>query len=209
MCILMQIPWQCGDSDCTADGQWHRASYWSTEDGYSLDEFTDGDHEDIAADQIPNGEEFDRAWETYARWVLSHGRDPLGEYFVRRTIAEEQTWYFGVTNTIAGLMLVSARHRRKKYQPGELPDRIREYLNLARSPVGAWLLQGFANTDDLRDRLAGDHNNVYRASRNRRDPFHLTCRITVNAPRSAAAIRSDLCRRARDSIRTIAKRRKE
>jgi len=81
--ILLSMPWQCGDSDCTALGTWHTGTYWAddtADTGYTYDKFTDGDHEEVEASDLPSAEDEVRMWAKYRLWALDNQADPLDEF---------------------------------------------------------------------------------------------------------------------------------
>jgi hypothetical protein len=81
--IILSMPWQCGDSDCDAPGTWHKGTYWiddTADTGYTHDEFTDGDHEEVEESDLPSAEDEIRAWAEYRLWALDNQADPLGEF---------------------------------------------------------------------------------------------------------------------------------
>ena len=75
--IVSTLPWWCGDDGHT----WHKASYWLQDDGgASVDEFSDGDHEDIDEDELPTPEREVKEWADYRLWALKNRADPLDEF---------------------------------------------------------------------------------------------------------------------------------
>ena len=50
--IIETMPWNCGERDCPVG--WHQSNYWVQEDGsYTVDNYGDGDHDDIDEDELP------------------------------------------------------------------------------------------------------------------------------------------------------------
>ena len=127
--IIATIPWHCGNGDgCTVG--WHQSNYWCYADGsYSVDSYADGDHEDCDAEDVPASEEIDAAWLDYSRWVVEHGKDPLSNFFVRRTKQTRERYRAEWRNSIAGPRLVSVK-RAGRERLSDLPDHVRSYLDI-------------------------------------------------------------------------------
>ena len=103
--IIVEMPWHCGEQDCPVG--WHKANYWFNEDGgggYTVDSYADGDHEEV--DDVPLPEEVEKAWKSYARYVAETGEDPLGAYYVKRTMKEEREYKAVVSPKENGLTAV-------------------------------------------------------------------------------------------------------
>ena len=146
--IILQMPWQCGDNDCKAPGGWHMASYWThppyyvpEEEGedapvasYTVDEFTDGDHEDIEEDDLPSVEKAEAAQDEYLRWVAEHGEDPLGQVYVAPRTPEERQWQLLFRRGIGHTYFFGGRPRARgpMLPPEELPEHVREYCEVTR-----------------------------------------------------------------------------
>lgn len=128
--ILFSVAWECGDRDCRV--QWHKANYWTTEEGgYSVDNYSDGDHDDIDETDLPSMLVVDRSWREYAEYVARSGEDPLGEYMVKRSVKIRERWQFRFVNSIVGPKLLDARHAGQSYVPNNLlPEHVRSYLAL-------------------------------------------------------------------------------
>jgi hypothetical protein len=130
---ITSIPWQCGDKDCT--DKWHKATVWiadSSETGYTRDEFSDGDHDEIDEKDLPSFDEQDKEWKEYAEYVAQNGDDPLSEYIVPTKYKRHETWQIEVTNSIGCARLLRSRKngRGKWLFWQQLPENIAEYLGL-------------------------------------------------------------------------------
>lgn len=143
--IICTQAWTCGDKDCAA--QWHVRNFWAYGDGtYSVDEYSDGDHEDCDIEDIPSPEEISASWRDYAQHVAETGEDPIGNYYVRRHRTERQAWQFCFGNSIIGPVLLRARRGRRRVLAADLPLHVREYLNLHRD---GRRLMDFATWEDF------------------------------------------------------------
>ena len=152
--ITMQIPWHCGLKDGCTQG-WHQATYWDTEDGYTVDAYSDGDHEDVDPEDLPSGEEEVAAWKDYAAYVAETGTDPLCQYRVDRTVKRTESWQFTAQEWIGssthGPALIGARQNsRGPFLPGsELPEHVQEFLCL-KKVGGRYVLEGFTGIPQLK-----------------------------------------------------------
>lgn len=123
--IIMTLPSYSDDCD-----SWTQNFIWGYDDGtYTIcDEC--GDHEPLEASDVPSDEEFSRLWREYSQWVLDTGRDPLGEFNVRHTRKVKERWFLRIGKTLVGPRLLAARRGKTIYQPGEIPEHLRSFLNL-------------------------------------------------------------------------------
>jgi hypothetical protein len=127
--ILFSQAWACNDKNCAA--KWHQRNFWAYSDRtYSVDEYSDGDHEDCEESDIPSPEEIDASWREYAAHVAATGTDPLGNYHIRRERTEPQSWAFQFSNSIVGPVLLRARRGRRDVPSRELPQHVRDFLGL-------------------------------------------------------------------------------
>ncbi len=130
--IISTVAWQCGNKDCGSPGGWHVGNYWTQDEGgYTYDKFSDGDHDDCAESALPSADEIEKSWRRYSEWVLANGEDPLGNFMVKRTVQVQQPWHFRFNPAIIGPMLVGARLGRKAFTHRNVPEHVREYLNLS------------------------------------------------------------------------------
>jgi hypothetical protein len=78
--ILVSVPYQCGDKDCTSPGTWHKGTYWmddTADTGYTYDALSDGDHEEVYESDLPTPDEEGAAWAAYDLWATVNRLDPL------------------------------------------------------------------------------------------------------------------------------------
>ena len=137
--IIATVPHQCGDRSCSV--QWHLTHYWAHSDGTFTECDTDGNHDDIDADDVPSPDTVSQAWLAYSQHVVSTGDDPLREFYVQRETVKREVWHFRIVPSILGACVTQARHgKRSDYDPRYLPAHVAEYLNLA---VKANRLQDF------------------------------------------------------------------
>lgn len=126
--IIASVPWSCDERDCCVD--WHIANYWCG-DEYTVDSYGDGDHEPIEEGDVPTPEAVAEAWATYARFVAETGRDPLGEYTVKRTRTITERWSVKIGRSILGLVVADVRRNRRRVEMRDIPAHVREYLTVA------------------------------------------------------------------------------
>jgi len=137
--ILVQKPWQCHENDCNADGTWHMASYWCHPGGeFSVDLFTDGDHEDIEGGGIPSWEDVEEAEQEYFRWVAKAGRDPLHQVSRCCSRPRERVWQVQIRNMIGRPRIMRGRLNGRGEWVGvnSLPGYVLEYLEAQQEGFG-------------------------------------------------------------------------
>jgi len=131
---ITTVPWHCGEGDCPVG--WHKATYWvddTASTGYTVDTYTDGDHEETEEADLPSFDREEEAWKEYSRYVLRTSEDPLDEFMVDTVRTVQEKWKFRFKKTPEGLKLVEARGPGVVYKAPrlqQLPARVREYLNL-------------------------------------------------------------------------------
>lgn len=127
--IIGSLPWNCGEESCGT--RWHVSQYWSYADGtFSVDNYTDGDHDTIDQDELPTEAEMLEAWREYARDVVRTGRDPLNDYSVPRARKVAERWEIRMRFGIVPVFEAARRGQRVYTEPQDLPDYVREYLCL-------------------------------------------------------------------------------
>ena len=142
--IIATMPWQCGDSDC--DIGWHLANYWLDDDGeYTVDSYSDGNHEPIDLEDVPIDEEVKGAWEEYYQYCITTGEDPLCEFY-GRTVKTIRHWQFIISPSILGPVLAGVRrarcngkgiYGRGPWVYGEnIPNEVKEYLLINKTGRG-------------------------------------------------------------------------
>jgi hypothetical protein len=123
--IILAIPWSCDDKDCPS--QWHLGNYWAYGDGtYSYDAYSDGDHEDVDRDEVPEYEEVSKAWREYMQHVVATGEDPLGEIMLPSREIKER-WTFRYRRSILGIVMMAKRNRGEWMSGKQAPPHVREY----------------------------------------------------------------------------------
>jgi hypothetical protein len=130
--IIATLAWACGEKDCKA--QWHKSSYWiyggKKRPTYSCDSYSDGDHETVSRKDVPSAEEERESWQKYAAYVVETGLDPLDEFSVKHSVKGRQRWRFRINDSIVGPVLAGAQRGRRPVPLADLPQYIRDYLNL-------------------------------------------------------------------------------
>lgn len=127
--IICQEPWFCGEQDCPVG--WHLASYWVYDDGtYSVDWYSDGDHEDIDGSDLPTFDDQDLEWTGYYEHVAATGEDPLDQLMFPRTTEVRERWELRFAKSIAGAVLQEARRAGKNYLPREISPELKRWLRL-------------------------------------------------------------------------------
>jgi len=145
MCdIISTTAWSCGFEDnCTVG--WHCANYWLDTDGtYTVDRYSDGDHEGIDADELPTIEEVDKSWQDYAAYVARSGLDPLGNFNVKHTTKKKERYTATFRHMPwAGTVLWEVKRGGKALPVRGLPERVTEYLDVERKDeASAWMWRG-------------------------------------------------------------------
>ncbi len=114
--VLFSMAWQCGERGCSADGGWHMSTYWMKGRGYTVDNYSDGDHEEVSKKMLPSQEEVDASWLRYSEWVAKHGKDPLDNFINRGpALRKEARFVAEFVDSISGPLLVSLHGWRRPY----------------------------------------------------------------------------------------------
>jgi hypothetical protein len=130
--IVHEVPWSDGPG---LDIQhWNTASYWAHDDGiFTWDEFSDGDHEEIAGEDMPFYSEVTEGWRAYNSYVAKTGEDPLNNFLgLRDTKTRSVNWQVKFRNSILGAILVGARKNARGPWGLEVPQELADYLLLVR-----------------------------------------------------------------------------
>jgi hypothetical protein len=138
MCDIYQsTPWSCGERDCPVG--WHLANYWTsdTDNGYTVDRYGDGDHEDIDFDDIPTLDEHDEAWKSYFQHVVDTGEDPLSELPVKTAITATYSWRLQLQKGINGVVICLASRNQRSLPPASLPREVLEYMHATVGPMNS------------------------------------------------------------------------
>lgn len=183
--IFDTIPWQCGERDCRSPGGWHKSNIWvddTADTGYTIDRYSDGDHDDLDPEDVPSADESRAAWAEYATWVAQEGQDPLGEYMVPRTVTHQRrTYSVTIAKSVIGLMVVRLRRNHRSIpldEIGRVPP-LSEYLETRRTKVGRWLVAARGGFTTLEDIAAQHHKRI-------RQGLLLTIDVTVEIRRPDA-----------------------
>lgn len=205
--IIMQVPWNCGEKDCTVG--WHLGSYWIQDEGapYTYDSFTDGDHEDLdSEDDLPSDQEIRKAWEAYDQDCLATGTDPLYQYNVQHTLKRESWWTVELTNSIVGVRFLQARrgtHSRGLWinDAAMLPEEVRNYM-LLELHCGNWYMcinePGKRSTmPEVRELIGSGSEDTKILQGTGTLKLRLRVKIKEIVPRSEAAVAKDIRKIAR------------
>ena len=153
--IIMQIPWEMDD------GQLALASYWVQEDGgYTVDMFTDGDHEGVEDDEVPTAEQEQQAWRDYHQRCLQDGEDQLSQYTISYTETREVSWDIWISTRPGEgkVRFQKAREVTEQFQGSNddwmehhrsLPEYVRQYLCLEDATEHDAVVQGYEKIIDL------------------------------------------------------------
>jgi hypothetical protein len=185
--IIATQAWTCGGKDGCAS-LWHKRNFWAYSDGtYSVDDYADGDHDVCAADDIPTSSEIDKSWRDYSAHVLETGADPLGEFMVMHTSDVRERWQFRFTRSILGVVVVGARRANRLINPRDLPEHVRQYLDMQ---PGKTVTSCAAGWDEFAELVPGVKPGVW-----------MTRHIDNKKPRGQIAIMRDLKAAARRSLK--------
>jgi hypothetical protein len=134
MCdILFSEAWECGDNDCKA--RWHKATYWTGKGfSYTVDRYSDGDHERCDKRELPSDEAIAQSWRRYSGYVAQTGLDPLNEFITPGPTSINRVWQARYAHWIGeskyGCRFTGARRRgRGDWRTSkELPAEVRDFL---------------------------------------------------------------------------------
>ncbi len=127
--IIAELPWCCGEKDCPV--QWHLSYFWLNDDGeYTLASYGDGDHDGCREQDVPDADEIAKAWDDYARDVVSTGNDPLGNYSVKYDRKERQAWWFWFESSPLGTVVTRAKRAGRECELTEIPERVCTFLGV-------------------------------------------------------------------------------
>jgi hypothetical protein len=189
--IIATVAWNCGEHDCPVG--WHTSNYWLDDDGtYSVDNYSDGDHEGCDASDVPTIEEQEAAWLEYSRHVAATGCDPLGEFNVPRTTKRKERYAAAFRLSINGAALVAVRRAGKVVPLRELPQRVADYLEVERLNGAGGNLRFRGGWQEL---IKIDSVKVYRGT------ARVTFTLDHEEPRAEAAVEADLRRAANRRLR--------
>lgn len=195
---LFSMPWRCDDKDCSSE--WHQATYWiycrGKRTSYSVDWYTDGDHESCGKRDLPSYDDVDKAWREYSQYVLETGTDPLGEFYVKRSTRGERKWRIHFRWSIVGMIVVCGRTEKGRYMPADkLPKYVQDFLGMDTS-VKARHYTADCKPEDL----LGPFGMQHPGCRVRGLDYFWSGSIEHEEPRSEQAVRQDLIRAARKHL---------
>jgi hypothetical protein len=186
--IICEQPW-------SEKGKWFKRNFWHYSDTgrYSVDEYSDGDHEDCDAQDVPDLEEVERDWLEYYRYVAETGEDPLGEFFITRTRkVKKEVWFVSFDKTADGTPYVSRIKHAGRYfsplAPELLPQHVREYLMLQETP-GLSRMETSISWAELEESLGGNLSKLHRVE------------IEHDVPVSKSVVRRQLLKLARKAVK--------
>lgn len=152
--VLFEFPWSCGSKDCPS--QWHKSTYWINITGkrstYTIDNYSEGDHEPILKKDLPSNREQEKAWEEYRAYVAQSGRDPINHFILP---APKQITHVLQARVKQGVDRILFKGYRKtgKLSPWiikAIPDYVKDYLDLVRISQARWFLNGFKTLVELK-----------------------------------------------------------
>lgn len=151
--ILFVMPWCCGNKDCPS--QWHKSTYWGnfSKSGkrttYTVDNYSDGDHESVLRKDLPSTKKVDQAWKEYHQYVAQTGKDPLDSFILPEPKKVEHSMQALVRQGSDRLILKGLRKRGKlsAWRLNDIPQYVREYLDLSRT--APWVLSDFKTLKEL------------------------------------------------------------
>jgi len=153
--IMFSMPWHCGFEDGCEQG-WHQSNYWVYDDGtYTVDNYSDGDHDPIEESDLPSHDEVELAWKGYCRAVAKTGDDPLGQVCVG-PVKKNRLWQLKFAKSIFGSVFLGARRRGVgpwEMNPENIPEEVMEYFCLSKLTNMRWRV----------DPKIYDHCNVFEA----------------------------------------------
>ncbi len=201
MDVYTQMPWHCGHKDGCKHG-WHQTTFWCEGDIFSMDTYTDGDHEGIDAADIPPEDEINRAWREYYQDCAKTGIDPLGVFILDTPAPKTVAWQAEFSPSILGAVFRGARRNSRGpwiRDARELPVYVRDYLDLAPASKAEnpriWVYQRLSKSGEAIPRMnqlrADVANNPECQVQRSRFTFKFLCRIDepVKSGPSKAAIR--------------------
>ena len=178
--IIATVAWQCGESDCGSPGGWHTSNYWCDTDsdtGYTVDTYSDGDHETVDESDVPTYDEVKKSWREYSEWVAEHGDDPLGEFFIDQPPERKFVATFG--DSILGIMLLRVRTGSGRHVSMlKLPAQVIEYLTVKGTGGNGgqpYIQQDWKNLAEVRDAMSQSPDFKFRKR-------HLIVSFSVRIP---------------------------
>src|SRR5580692_4694754 len=136
------------DDDYDGPEGWRIEHLWVHDDGTYTTCDSDGNHEPFELEDKGSLEDAvnaycndaKKSWIEYAQDCAKTGKDPLGEYNVRRTVQKKENWVVWFTDWIGreehGYAVIDGRHGKVRSgrtdikEPGQFPKELSEFLML-------------------------------------------------------------------------------
>ena len=154
MDILMEVPWECDDKDCSRE--WHLETYALTEEGgYEVSYYGPGDCDWDLCEELPSDEEVTEAWKQYYLYCAETGQDPLCNFSMMHLYSKTKvSWELKFSTRNEGLYLDGARKLGSYLwlAKPELPGYLQEVLDYDIHQLGSGykVITNSVNTlDDL------------------------------------------------------------
>lgn len=198
--IIATEAWSCGFDDGCKVG-WHVANYWIDGRRYTVDRYSDGDHDSISKRDLPSPDDISKSWREYREYVARTGLDPLGEFTSVRTTTKRRERYAATfRQSIAGAVLVRVARGGKPLPIRSLPERVVEYLCVGRPNASAnWRFVG--GEGDQWAALVACEGVKERVRKNAPREARISFVIEHEVPRPAAVVARELKQAARRSLR--------
>lgn len=197
--IIATEAWSCGFEDGCKQG-WHVANYWIDGRRYTMDKYSDGDHEPISKRDLPSPEAEHQSWIEYAKYVAETGLDPLGNYLIDRTTTRKERYIATFRQSIVGAALVKVVRGGKSLPIRSLPERVVEYLCVERPNQSApWRFVG--GEGDQWAALVACEGVRERVRKNAPREARIEFTIDHKEPRPAATVERELRQAARRHLR--------
>lgn len=147
----IQIPYHCDDHEYPT---WH-VMLFDEDEGEIWEGDMDGNWDISLGDTLPTDEEQNEAWNSYARWVVIYGEDPLGEFARSDTKKVKEKWMFMISQSLIGPWF---RHGRKDgdkiiESAKDLPEYVRDYLLLDPERLDFPVVGGVTTMEDLKKEI--------------------------------------------------------
>lgn len=184
--IIATQPW-------SENGAWFTRNFWYDPEtnSFSVDEYSDGDHEDCNEKDVPEPEKLARDWLEYHRYVAETGEDPLGEFMVQRTRKVKKVWFVSIAKTADGTPYLSRiKHAGRYYSPFDLkalPEYVKEYCLVKES--SGLQMELDVSWSELEKELGSNLSKLNRIE------------IEHNVPVAEAVVRHQLLKRARKAVK--------
>lgn len=197
--IILTEAWSCDFCDGCKQG-WHVANYWIDGRRYTVDRYSDGDHESISKRDLPTDAEVDQSWIEYAKYVAETGLDPLGNYRIERTTTRKERYTATFRKSIVGPALVKVVRGGKSMPIRSLPERVAEYLCVERvNTMAPWKFVG--GEGDQWAALVACEGVRERVRKNAPREARIEFTIDHKEPRPETTVASELRKAARRHLR--------